>query len=130
MGGCHFFSFFITLQFNHIYCVCGESKVPLLLFRSSVFWVSHTRFSSKSLLFQNLISFVHFWSSMVVVYKNCWLLYLSLLAIHRKVNGRFFFSYNLRNIIFYKATKSIAKIKNPLLQNFINQNAKKLLKRY
>ena len=25
--------------------------------------------------------------------------------------------------IFYKATKSIAKIKNPLLQNFINQNA-------
>ena len=30
--------------------------------------------------------------------------------------------------IFYKATKSIAKIKDPLLQNFINQNAKKLLK--
>ena len=24
MGGCHFF---ITLQFNHIYCVCGESNV-------------------------------------------------------------------------------------------------------
>ena len=32
--------------------------------------------------------------------------------------------------MFYKATKSIAKKKNPLLQNFINQNAKKLLKRY
>ena len=28
-GGCHFF---ITLQFNHIYCVCGESKVPFITF--------------------------------------------------------------------------------------------------
>ena len=37
---------------------------------------------------------------------------------------------NKLNIIFYKATKSIAKIKNPLLQNVINQNAKKLLKHY
>ena len=30
MGGCHFF---ITLQFNHIYCVCGESKVPFSTFQ-------------------------------------------------------------------------------------------------
>ena len=30
MGGCHFF---ITLQFNHIYCVCWESKVPFITFR-------------------------------------------------------------------------------------------------
>ena len=30
--------------------------------------------------------------------------------------------------MFYKATKSIAKIKNPLLQNFINENAKKTVK--
>ena len=30
MGGCHFF---ITLQFNHIYCVCWESKVPFISFR-------------------------------------------------------------------------------------------------
>ena len=37
---------------------------------------------------------------------------------------------NKLNIIFYKATKSISKIKNPSLQNFINQNAKKLLKHY
>ena len=43
---CHFF---ITLQFNHIYCVWGESKVPfILLFGSSVFSVGHARFSSKS----------------------------------------------------------------------------------
>ena len=31
---------------------------------------------------------------------------------------------------FYKATKSIAKIKDPLLQNYINQNAQNLLKHY
>ena len=24
---------FITLQFNHIYCVCGESKVPFITFQ-------------------------------------------------------------------------------------------------
>ena len=30
MRGCHFF---ITLQFNHIYCVSGESKVPFITFR-------------------------------------------------------------------------------------------------
>ena len=29
-GGCHFFT---TLQFNHIYYVCGESKVPFITFR-------------------------------------------------------------------------------------------------
>ena len=28
-GGCHFF---ITLQFNHIYCVRGESKVSFIAF--------------------------------------------------------------------------------------------------
>ena len=44
-GGCHFF---ITLQFNRIYCVCGEKvKFVLLHFDSSFF--NHTRFSSKSL---------------------------------------------------------------------------------
>ena len=32
--GCHFF---ITLQFNHIYCVWGKVRFPLLLFGSSVF---------------------------------------------------------------------------------------------
>ena len=35
-----------------------------------------------------------------------------------------------KNILFYKATKSITKIKDPLLQNFIDQNAKKLLEHY
>ena len=52
MGGCHFF---ITLQFNHIYSVCvcvwGGVRLPLLLFGSSVIWVIHTRFSSKSSLY-------------------------------------------------------------------------------
>ena len=54
-GGCHFF---ITLQFNPIYCVfvCvfvveGGGGFPLLLFGSSVFSVSHARFSFKSLLY-------------------------------------------------------------------------------
>ena len=28
--GCHFF---ITLQFNHIYCVWGESKIPFITFQ-------------------------------------------------------------------------------------------------
>ena len=30
MGNCHFF---ITFHFNHIYCVCGESKVPFITFQ-------------------------------------------------------------------------------------------------
>ena len=29
MGDCHFF---VTLQFSHIYCVCGESKIPFITF--------------------------------------------------------------------------------------------------
>ena len=40
--------FFITLQFNHIYCVCvGKARFLLLLFGSSVFLVSRARFSSS-----------------------------------------------------------------------------------
>ena len=35
---------------------------------------------------------------------------------------------NKQSIIFYKATKSIGKIKDLLLQNFIIQNAKKTAK--
>ena len=77
-GGCHFF---ITLQFNPIYCVfvCvfvveGGGGFPLLLFGSSVFSVSHARFSFKSLLYWHLVSFAHFWS-ILVVYRKCWLLY-------------------------------------------------------
>ena len=43
-GGCHFF---ITLQFNCIYCVFREKvKFPLLYFDSSIFRVRHARFSS------------------------------------------------------------------------------------
>ena len=45
MGGSHF----ITLQFNHIYSVCGKSKASFITFFPSVFWISHVRFSSKSL---------------------------------------------------------------------------------
>ena len=54
----------------------GKVMFPLLLFGSSVFWVSHARFSSNSLLYENLVSFAHFWS-VLVVYKKCWLLYLT-----------------------------------------------------
>ena len=47
MGGCHFF---VTLQFNCIYCVCwGKVNFPLLHFGSSVFSVNQARFSSKSI---------------------------------------------------------------------------------
>ena len=58
VGGCHFF---ITLHFNYSYCMCvGKVKFPLLSFSSSVFWVNHARFSSRSLLQCNNVSFVHF----------------------------------------------------------------------
>ena len=58
MGGGGGAMFFITLYFI---TVCLEKvRFPLLLFRSSVFSVSHARFSSKSLLYQKLVSFVHF----------------------------------------------------------------------
>ena len=47
--------FFITLQFNYIYCMCvGKVKFPLERYGSSVFWVSHARLSSKSLSFKTL----------------------------------------------------------------------------
>ena len=47
-GGLPFF--FITLQFNWIYCVWGEKvNLGLLNFDSSVFSVNHARLSSKSL---------------------------------------------------------------------------------
>ena len=60
MGGCHFF---ITLMFNCIYCVWrGKVKFPLLHFGSSVFWVNHARFSSKSFYYYNILSFAYFWS--------------------------------------------------------------------
>ena len=36
-GGCHFF---ITLQFNHIYCVCGESKVPFITVLFITFFIT------------------------------------------------------------------------------------------
>ena len=47
MGGCHFLYYF-TVQFNHIYCVQGKSKVPFISFGSSVFCINHARLSSKS----------------------------------------------------------------------------------
>ena len=36
-GGCHFF---ITLQFNHIYCVCGESKVSFIAVLFITFFIT------------------------------------------------------------------------------------------
>ena len=46
---------FITLQFNNIYFMSGESKVSFITFFSSVLWVSHARFSSKSLVLKHCI---------------------------------------------------------------------------
>ena len=36
-GGCHFF---ITLQFNHIYHACGESKVPFITVLFITFFIT------------------------------------------------------------------------------------------
>ena len=36
-------------QFNHVYSVCGNSKAFFVTFFLLVFWISHARFSSKSL---------------------------------------------------------------------------------
>ena len=105
MGGARGCHCFITLLFNHIYCVLGgEIRFPLLLFGSLVFWVSHARFWSKFLFYWNLISFVHFWSIMVV-YKKCWLLYLILFEIHRKINGQLFLSAQARCFLVLKRFK-------------------------
>ena len=57
-GGCYFF---ITLQFNHIYCMWRESKVPFITFQI---------FSLLSYPVKNLVLFVHF-GSILVVYKKC-----------------------------------------------------------
>ena len=46
---------FITLQFNNIYFMSGKSKVSFITFFSSVLWVSHARFSSKSLVLKHCI---------------------------------------------------------------------------
>ena len=43
---------FLLLYSSIAFTVCrGKVRLPLLLSRSSVFWVSHARFSSKSLLY-------------------------------------------------------------------------------
>ena len=67
-------SLFLLLCSSITFTVCGESKIPFITFW--IFWISHARFSSNSLLYKNLVSFVHFWS-ILVVYKKCWLLYLT-----------------------------------------------------
>ena len=92
--------YYFTVQ-SYLLCVGGEIRFPLLLFGSLVFWVSHARFWSKFLFYWNLISFVHFWSIMVV-YKKCWLLYLILFEIHRKINGQLFLSAQARCFLVLK----------------------------
>ena len=56
-GGLPLFYYF-TVQF-HLLCVCvcggGGVKFALLHFDSSVFWVNHTRFSSKSIVLKHCI---------------------------------------------------------------------------
>ena len=54
---CHFF---ITLQFNHIYSVCGKSQVSFITFYSLVFWLamqdSHPNLYSTKTLYHLYIS--------------------------------------------------------------------------
>ena len=84
---------FLLLYSSITFTVCVEKVgFPLLLFGSSLFSVNHSSQDSHlSLLYENLVSFVHFWS-ILVVNKKCWLLYLTLFEIHRKVNGQCFLS--------------------------------------
>ena len=47
-GSCHFLLRYSSVTFT----LCrGAVRFPLLFFRSSVFWISHSRSSSKSLLY-------------------------------------------------------------------------------
>ena len=92
--------YYFTVQ-SQLLCVWMKVRFPLLLFRSSVFWVSHEGFSSKSLLHWNLVSFVNFWSILVVC-KKFWLLHLPLFAIHWKVNGQFLLSVKARCFLILK----------------------------
>ena len=55
LGGCHFF---ITLQFNHIYCVCGKSKVSFITFQFFSFLSQ-----SCKILIQVLIVLKHWYIS-------------------------------------------------------------------
>ena len=67
---------FLLLYSLITFNVCeGKVRFPLSPFPSSVFRVNHARFLYNSLLYWNLVSFVHFWSILVVC-KKCWLVHL------------------------------------------------------
>ena len=52
---------FLLFYSSVTFTVCGVIKFPLLRFNSSVFWVNHAKFPSKSLYYWNIVAFVYFW---------------------------------------------------------------------
>ena len=96
-GGCHFF---ITLQFNHIYCVSGKSKVPFITFRI---------FSILSQPFKILIHvFIVLKPGIICTFLihsgslQKMLTALTQFEMHRKVNGQFFLSAQARCFLVLK----------------------------
>ena len=71
-------TFFITLQFNCIYCVCrGKVKFALLHFDSSVFWVKPCKILIQVFLVYTVTLYdLCISASFLIVYRKCWLLYL------------------------------------------------------
>ena len=88
-GGCNFF---ITLQFNHIYCVCGESKVLFITFRifSPAMQDSHPSLYYTKTWYHLYIS-DPFWQSAKM-----------LTALFNSVNGQFFLSAQARCFLVLK----------------------------
>ena len=53
-------TFFITLQFNQIYSLCGKSKASFITFQFFNLLSQPCKILIKSLQYQNIVSFVYF----------------------------------------------------------------------
>ena len=79
-----------TVQ-SYLLCLGGEVRFPSFLFISCLL-----SWPCKILIQVSIVPKPNFLSIMVV-YKKCWLLYLTSFAIHRKINGQFFLSAQARS---------------------------------
>ena len=98
--------YYFTVQ-SQLLCVWMKVRFPLLLFRSSVFWVSHEGFSSKSLLHWNLVSFVNFWSILVVCKK---ILTASFTFVCNTLKSKWAISFECQGKMFLDTEKVLEKI--------------------